>query len=276
MPRVYPGDVHGAEDVPFWPLARDANLAAQFGIPGAIDLVAGSIQPVAIVGDIRGQQSDQAAEIFTASAWVAANAGDAGLFEFHHPREPTPFALGAFISALFEVATGNTVNAVKTLIQGEPSKVSRLVVVRDVVLSYTSITNALGAWGGAQWINPGFGSAPVIIDVLATNIQPGSSYAGATSTKHRARLWAGRRADSSALPLQNNAGAVFGSPGSLTMLSSSTGSQGWRPFGRATPFVMLPGRGFAIGFGASGAGTQTNVQAACSVVWEEVNVGDGS
>lgn len=273
MPRT--GDIAGVEDVPYWPLAHDANVAAQFGLPGSIDLIAGAIQPVAIVGDTRGTNPSENAEIFSASGWVAAAAGDSGLFEFHHPREPQPFALGAFIGALFEFATGNTTGAVKTLIQGETNKVSKLVIVLDFVLSYTAVTNAAGVFGGAQWINPGFGSAPVLIDTLSTLIVAGGSYVGVSAGQRaRAKLWAGRRNDGSALPLQNNAGAVLGSPGSMAMLASIAGGQPWRPFERATPFVMLPGRGFALGFGTFGVGQQSNVQAACSVIWKELPIGE--
>jgi hypothetical protein len=268
-------DAKGLEDVPYFELAQDAGLGDAFGVPGAINLLAGCVQPVAIVGDVRGPNAEYHSEIFTASATVIANAGDSGLFEFHHPREPQPFGLASLFTALFEFALGNTTGAVKALIAGETTPVTRLVVILDVALSWVSVTNALGPWGGIQWINPGFGSAPVIIDVLPTLIVTGGSYAGvaASTSKAHGRLWAGRRADSSALPVQNNAGAVFGSPGLLNLLSGNTGAQPWRPFGKTGPFVLLPGRGFAIGFGATGAGTQTNVNAACSVAWKEIILG---
>jgi hypothetical protein len=273
-PRTPPGDIAGFEDVPFWPLTSQGNVAEQFGVPGSIDLVAGSVQPVAIVGDARGTNPEEHVEIFSASGWVAAAAGDAGLFEFHHPQEPAPFlVLPVLLNAIFDFASGNTTGAVKSLIQGETSRVSKLVVVLDVALSFTAVTNAAGTYGGVQWINPGFGSAPVLIDLLALLIATGSSYRSPAGTRARARLWAGRRNDGSALPLQGNL-SVAGSTGAMTMMSSSTGAQAWHPFARATPFIMLPGRGFAIGFGTTGVGQQSNVQAACSVIWKEIPIGE--
>ena len=276
-PRTPIGDIAGFEDVPYWPLTQAADVARQFGVPGSIDLVAGAIQPVAIVGDTRGQDQREHAEIFSASGWVAANAGDSGLFEFHHPAESGALvALNTFLSALFEYATGSITSAARTLIQGETTPVTKLVVILDVCLSVTSITNAAGAFGGCQWINPGFGSAPVIIDVLPFMVATGGSYRNPAGVRARGRLWAGRRNDSSALPLQNPGGAVMGSSGPMCMLSlAGQGAQPWRPFENATPFLLLPGRGFAIGFGTFGVGQQTNVQAACSVVWKEIEVQRG-
>ena len=275
MPRgsALPG-FQGIEDVPYWELASDAGLAGAFGLPGAVRLLAGAVQPVAIVGDVRGPNAEYHSEIFTASAQVTSSAGDSSLFEFHHPREPQPFSVGALFTAIFEIALGNTTGAVKALIEGEATPVTRLVVILDVTLTFLALTNAAGQFGGCQWIDPGFGSAPILIDLLPTLINTGGSYVGAgpaTSSKAHGRLWAGRRNDGSALPLQVNVG-VFGSPGVLTFVPTSAG-QVWRPFQGCGPFVLLPGRGFAIGFGTFGVGQQSNANVACSVIWKEIQLG---
>jgi hypothetical protein len=270
------GDPKGVEDIPYWEFRDAPDLAAQFSAEGPITKVAGFVQPVAIVGDSRGE-SDVNAEIFCASAQVIANAGDAGLFEFHHLSEPIQ-SLAELTSILFGLAGfGGVSNAVKSLILGTSGGVSRVVIILDLTLSVNTISNSAGAFGGVQWLAPlSFTAAsPAIIDTVPTLISPGSSFSGLglVYPKVRARLWAGRRADQSALPLQNNAGAVFGSPGAMGFTATAGQAQPFRPFDRATPFVLMPGHGFAIGWGTFGVGQQSNVNATCSVIWKEVGVG---
>lgn len=277
MPRA--GEPYGPEDVPFWEMLAGADLAQQLSASGPINKVAGFVQPVAVVGDSRGE-SDVNAEVFTASATVAAAAGDAGLFEFHHPQEPAA-ALIELTSILFQLAGfGGVSNAVQQLISSltqSGAGVSKVVVILDVAISMVSVTNSLGPWGGVMGLAPlSFTlAAPAIIDVLPTLIAPWSSFSGTglVYPKVRGRLWAGRRNDGSGLPAQNNAGAVFGMPGAMCLLPTNVNGNPWRPFERCTPFVLMPARGFAIGFGTFGVGQQSNVNAACSVTWKEIAIG---
>ena len=258
----------GIEDVEFHAIAPEARLQGALGLPGPVRLVPNTIIPVAVVGD-QGRDNEIHAEIFTASAVVGSIAGLGTVFEFHHPLE-TVNLLPQLWGTLFALGTGGGIpGAIKSIIQSSGTNISRLAVVLDVTLSVVAITNpGPGAWGGAAWIATSFGASPILIDTLPTPITVGTSILGTPNT--RCRFWAGRRSGGRGLDIQN-VNPVFGSPGAIGLVAPNTGAQVFRPFERVTPFYVLPGRGFALGF-PSIIGSQTNANIAASVTWREVAI----
>ncbi len=262
----------GVEDVPYYPLHREQGEFVP-GLPVQPDLIAGSLQPVYIVGDRRGPPESMTFEAFASGVFFRGTPAPtfrAPMLEFNYADPPTTGLLDVFskvIGSLVDSTVG--VFGLGELLGAAPVSTNYIIVVDDIRL-YTANPNDDNVFAVHFEDRPA-GASPHFIGANATTVgirslhRPNSSNSGSQSN-----VTMGHRTS-------KNSGTVDGAGLNVDLARkgflagpTSPNSGMMRPCEAITPFVLNPAKTLLIDATDIANNTQVATSVYCTLHWREI------